>query len=98
MLTMGSIIAFILGSSFVFILLCVAENKGYIRRINKFGNPQIGGRSSPPDGWKPPTGITQAGQTPREPCGLPKRLETYRQQLQQQEQDNTPKKFSDPDE
>jgi hypothetical protein len=50
---MSSIIGFIAVSCFWFILLCFAENKGYIRRINKFGNPQIGGRSSP-NSWKPP--------------------------------------------
>ena len=51
---MGSIIGLVVGSTLVFLLLCLAENKGYIRRINKFGNPQIGGRASPPDGWKTP--------------------------------------------
>ncbi len=40
--------------------------------------------ASPPRPHKP-TGITQAGQTPREFCGLPKRLERYRQQLQEQD-------------
>ena len=84
---MGSIIGLIVGSSLVFLLLCVAENKGYLRRIKKFGNPQIGGRASPPDGWQPP----------REFCGLPKRAEAYRRMIQQQKQDNAPKNFSDPD-
>ncbi len=51
---MASVIAFVAGVCFVFLLLCWAENRGYIRRIRKFGNPQIGGRASPSDGWKPP--------------------------------------------
>jgi len=94
---MGSVIAFIAGSVFVFLILAVLENRGKLRFIRKFGNPQIGGRASPPRPHKP-TGTTQAGQTPREMCGLSKGLETYRRRLQQQEQDNPPKNFSDPDE
>ena len=89
---MGSVIAFIAGSCFVFLILAVLENRGKLRFIRKFGNPQIGGRASPP------TGITTTGQTPREPCGLPRQLKNYRRLIQQQKQDNPPKKFSDPDE
>lgn len=51
---MGSLIGFLAGSLSVFLFLCFAENKGYFRWIKKFGNPQIGGRSSPPNGWQPP--------------------------------------------
>ncbi len=94
---MASLISFIAGSVFVFLILMVLENRGKLRWIKKFGNPQIGGRASPPKPHKP-TGITQAGQTPREMCGLSKGLETYRRRLQQQEQDNPPKNFSDPNE
>ena len=50
---MANVIAFIGGSSLVFLILMLLENRGKLRWIKKFGNPQIGGRASP-DGWKPP--------------------------------------------
>ena len=89
---MGSIIGFIAGSTFVFLILTVLENRGKLRWIRKFGNPQIGGRSSPKD----PTGITTKGNRDIR-CGTfqTHRLDKHKALLQKQ--DNTPKKFLDPD-
>ena len=92
---MGTIIGFAAGSSFVFLALAVAENRGYLRRIKKFGNPQIGGRSSPPDGWKTPTGITTKGNRDIR-CGTFQTHRFDKHKTQPQPKNTTPKKFLDP--
>ena len=88
---MGSVIAFIAGSCFVFLILAVLENRGKLRFIRKFGNPQIGGRASPP------TGITTKGNRDIR-CGTFKTHRLDKHKIQLQKQVNPPKKFSDPDE
>jgi hypothetical protein len=51
---MSSLLSFVTGGCLVFLLFCLAENRGYIRRIKKFGNPQIGGRASLKGRWNAP--------------------------------------------
>ena len=89
---MDFLIGFLAGSLSVFLFLCFAENKGYFRWIKKFGNPQIGGRSSPID----PTGITTKGNRDIR-CGTFQRRNFDQYKTQPQNKTETPKKFSDPD-
>jgi hypothetical protein len=90
---MGSAIGFIVGCCSVFLLLAIAQSKGYIRRIKKFGNPQIGGRSSPID----PTGITTKGNRDIR-CGTFQRRNFDQYKTQPQNKTETPKKISGQDE
>lgn len=48
-------LVFMAGACLVFLLLCWADDRGYLRRVKKFGNPQIGGRASLRDRWQPPS-------------------------------------------
>ena len=54
---MSSLIAFFVGSTLVFLLLTLADNRGWLpHRKKKYGPEGHFGlsRSSLPDGWKPP--------------------------------------------